>query len=146
MNYMYCLCMNYRTNIQGRMPHWHSLCGTIAHIRQSSLDKSLALDRYSIVTSKFDLPIREMTSPVPTLLLLWLWCAILACIGTLLKLNLIHINKHKRSPIAGWVLLIVDHAKSLASDNSVEWEAGGPLAPNTYVFFQLSSCVRLSSH
>jgi hypothetical protein len=21
MNYMYCLCMNYRTNIQGRMPH-----------------------------------------------------------------------------------------------------------------------------
>ena len=51
MNYY--LCMNYRTNVQGRTSHQHSLCGTIAHIQSSSLDKSLALDRYSIVRSPY---------------------------------------------------------------------------------------------
>ena len=52
----YCLCMDYRTNVQGWTSHQHRLCGTIAHIyhiRSSSLDKSLALDRYSIVRSPY---------------------------------------------------------------------------------------------
>ena len=52
----YCLCMNYRINVQGQMSHQHSLCGIIAHIyhiRSSSLNKSLALDRYSIVRSPY---------------------------------------------------------------------------------------------
>ena len=48
--------MNYRTNVQGRTSHQHRLCGTIAHIyhiQSSSLNKSLALDRYSIVRSPY---------------------------------------------------------------------------------------------
>ena len=51
----YCLCMDYRTNVQGWTSHQHRLCGTIAHIYhiRSSLDKSLALDRYSIVWSPY---------------------------------------------------------------------------------------------
>ena len=52
----YCICMNYTTNVQGRTPHQHSLCGTIVHICRTlslSLYRSLASNRYSIIWSPY---------------------------------------------------------------------------------------------